>query len=43
MHLLIRVQYSGLTNIFSGEMYDASIAEFEWPHGSYWKKNPKAT
>jgi hypothetical protein len=27
--------------IYSGEMYKASIEEFEWPNGTYWAKAGK--
>lgn len=29
--------------VCSGEMYAASIAEYEWPNGSYWLKRRAAT
>lgn len=29
------------TILGSIEMHKSSIAEYEWPHGSYWVSNPK--
>lgn len=29
-------------DVCSGEMYAASIAEYEWPNGSYWLKRKAA-
>lgn len=40
--VIIRQKSLCLTIIFSIEMHQSSIAQYEWPHGSYWvNEHPK--